>query len=349
MLSELLYELCQLAGPSGFENRVAGRLGELLGKYVDETRIDKMGNFIALKKGTKGTRSLMLAAHMDQVSLVVESVDQYVRFRKVGFIDSRVLIGTPVLILSKERDVPGVVCSPPGQVRTEETRSWVDLWIDVGDRASLVRVGDPIVYGTWPLWLNEERTTLASPSVDDRVGCAVLAEVASRLAERPFQRDIYFVGTVQEEIGAFGMKYVLRTVCPDWLVAVDNHFAHTSGVVRAGDTAPKSGPVMMRFACSRPGEEQLYPGVAYFSSETTNEVLSTAARRLNLDLDISIHTPSFTDTVIAYGEHPEVHSSHLGIPRRYAHSPYEVVNTEDADKCVAILVEAIANLDGWEE
>ena len=75
MIGDLVYELVQIPGPTGYEGRVANRLKELLEKHVDEIYIDKIGNLIARKKGTEGKRSLALVAHTDQLSLAVLKVD----------------------------------------------------------------------------------------------------------------------------------------------------------------------------------------------------------------------------------------------------------------------------------
>ena len=196
MINELVYELVQIPGPTGFEGRVAGRLKELLESHVDELYIDKIGNLIARKKGTEGKRALALVAHTDQVSMVVQKVDEFVWFDRIGWIDFNNLPGTPVLILGAERDIPGVVCASS----TVGRREMSSLWIDVGDRQKFVSVGDPIVFDHPPRWLDDNKSILASPSIDDRVGCAVLVEVARRL-KKPPRHDIYFVGAVQEEIG----------------------------------------------------------------------------------------------------------------------------------------------------
>ena len=159
MIGDLVYELIQIPGPIGFEYRVAQRLQELLHSYVDEIHIDKIGNVIAKKKGTEGKRSLALVAHMDQVSMVVQKVDEFVWFDKLGWIDFGNLPSTPVLILGTECDIPGVVCATSTVGGTEMGR----LWIDVGSRQVSVSVGDPIVFATPSRWLDDEKKILASP------------------------------------------------------------------------------------------------------------------------------------------------------------------------------------------
>ena len=125
VIGDLVYELVQIPGPTGFEGRVASRLKELLKDHVDEMYTDKMGNLIAKKNGTEGKHSLALEAHMDEVSMVVQKVDEYVWFDKLGHINLDNLFGARVLILGAERDVPGVVCSPSAHFELESKQLWI--------------------------------------------------------------------------------------------------------------------------------------------------------------------------------------------------------------------------------
>ncbi|MFC1904101.1 M42 family metallopeptidase [Chloroflexota bacterium] len=343
MISDLIYELVQIPGPSGFESRVANRLKELLEGHVDEIRTDKIGNLIARKKGTEGKHSLALVAHMDQVSMVVLKVDEFVWFDKVGWIDFRTLPGTPVLILGQERDVPGVVCSPSAHfAKSGEPQ----LWIDVGDRQKFVTPGDPIVYATQPRWLDDKKTLLSTCSVDDRIGCSVLVEVAKRLNKTP-KHDIYFVGSVQEEIGSFGVRHFLRQITPDWLIALDTDFAEDA-IPDINKHAPLRNALgVCRFAMAQP-RGSLYPAVVNFSSPFLVKKLTDTAKKLVIPFNISADTSSFSDDCIAYEANPEVNSVFMFMARRYSHSPNEVVDLNTAKRAVNVLCEAITDSDKWE-
>ena len=342
MIGDLVYELIQIPGPTGFEGRVAKRLKELLKDHVDELYTDKIGNLIARKKGTEGKRSLALVAHMDQVSMVVQKVDEFVWFDKLGWIDFRNLPGTPVLILGAERDIPGVVCA----TSTVGGNEMGTLWIDVGNRQESVSVGDPIVFATPSRWLDDEKTILASPSIDDRVGCAVLVELARRLTKKP-KHDIYFVGSVQEEIGSFGVRHFLRKITPDWFIALDTGFAQDA-VPDIQRTVPMStGLGVRRLAFAQPNVP--YPATVNFASPRLNQLLMNAAKKLNIPFHVDVSTGIWSDHNIAYEVNPEVESTFMYVAaRRYSHSPTEVADLSNAERAVDVLYQAITDMDSWD-
>ena len=343
MIGDLVYELVQIPGPTGFESRVANRLKELLEDHVDEIYIDKIGNLIAKKKGAEGKHSLALVAHMDEVSLVVLKVDEFVWFDKLGWIDLRNLPGTPVLILGAERDVPGVVCSTSAHFAADD----MTLWIDIGDRQRFVSVGDPIVYAYPPQWLDDNKTLLASHSIDDRVGCSIIVEVARRLTKTP-RHDIYFIGSVQEEIGCFGVRHFLRQITPDWFIALDTGFAQDA-IPDINKTFPlRTGLGVRRLSFAQPAD-RIYPATVNFASPRLNKRLMDAAKKLNIALNVDVATRTFSDHSAAYEINPEIDSTFMLVARRYSHSPNEVADLSNAERAVDVLCQMIADSDKWDE
>jgi len=342
MINDLVYELVQIPGPIGFEGRVARRLHELLKEHVDEIYTDKIGNLIARKKGTEGKRSLALVAHMDQVSMVVQKVDEFVWFDKLGWIDFGNLPGTPVLILGAERDVPGVIAA----TSTVGRRELGALWIDVGDRQEFVSVGDPIIYDYPPRWLDDNKMILASHSIDDRVGCAVLVELARRLTRKP-RHDIYFVGSVQEEIGSQGVKHFLRKITPDWFIALDTGFAQDAVADIQRAVPMRTGLGVRRLSFVQPATP--YPAAVNFASPRLNQLLKDAAGKLGVPFHVDVSTGIWSDHTIAYEVNPDIESTFMFVAaRRYSHSPTEVADLSNAGRAVEVLQQAITDMDGWD-
>ena len=84
---KLLSELCRLDGVSGDEGDVRDFLQKRAERYVDEVRVDRLGNLIAFKRGTKPSKNkLLLCAHMDEVGVIVTRVtsEGFLRFDFVG-------------------------------------------------------------------------------------------------------------------------------------------------------------------------------------------------------------------------------------------------------------------------
>lgn len=335
MLADLLYELVQIPGPSGHEERVAARFKAELEPYVDEVRRDGAGNVIGKKAGRRSDKSLMLAAHLDEVSLVVSRVAEVVFFEVVGWIDRRVLPGTPVLILGRSEDIPGVICSPSAHLT--EAGDQVNLWIDVGSRTAAVSIGDPVVFATPPRWFSPDKTILASHAIDDRVGLAILLDVARRLTGQP-EYDLYFVATVQEEVGGYGAVYAARELRPTWVMALDTTFARDPNTPQNPPLG--SGPVVRRFEMSQP-KSPLYPASILFSSRVIGDALVTSAREQGLPVNEDVNCRTFTDTARIFASFPDISCCPLLIPRRYSHSPCEVVDLRDVEAAARIIVGAL--------
>ena len=87
---DLIQKLSGIYGPSGNEELVSEAIRKEIESYVDEIDIDVMGNLIAVKKGTGDGKRVMLAAHMDQIGLMVTHIDEkgFLRFANLGHIRS---------------------------------------------------------------------------------------------------------------------------------------------------------------------------------------------------------------------------------------------------------------------
>ena len=112
MLIDTLKELCALPGVSSREDAVRDYLRAAAEPHADQIRVDAMGNLIVEKKGrVPGNKKLMLAAHMDEVGLMVHTITEegYLKFNTVGGIDRRVLLGKPVLVMRRETERPEAV------------------------------------------------------------------------------------------------------------------------------------------------------------------------------------------------------------------------------------------------
>ena len=344
MLGELLFELVQIHGPSGYESRVAERLRVALEPLVDEVHLDRVGNVIATKRGSSQGKALVVMAHTDEVSLVVDKVDDFVWFQRVGWIDERVLMAVPVTILGREGDIDGVVCSLSAHLASSEAPG--ELWIDVGGRAGEVSVGDPIVFASNARWLSPDRKVLASKAIDDRVGCAILVELARRLPPSP-HHTIHLVGAVQEEVGSFGAQFATRELKPEWVIVLDTGYAQDAAPHRGKTGTMGEGPVLRRFQMTQP-QGSLYPASLFFSSPQLNELALGAAERLGLPITVDISCVTFTDTSLIYALDPSIETCTLLLPRRYSHSPQEVFDLTNAENCLEILVEMVAGLERME-
>ena len=185
MILDTLETLCCLSGVSGREDEVRDYILERVMPFADELYTDAMGNLIVFKKGAKTPdKRIMLAAHMDEVGLIVTAVEDngVLRFDTCGGIDRRVLPGKRVFI--GDGRVPGVIGAKPIHLTDGEERKSLpklkELYIDIGakdkeEAESLVRIGDVCVFDDSVVRFGDG--FIKAKALDDRVGCAAMLNV----------------------------------------------------------------------------------------------------------------------------------------------------------------------------
>lgn len=250
MLLDTLKELCALSGLSSYEGPVRNYLMTRAEAAGAACRVDGMGNLICEKKGARpAPNKLMLAAHMDEVGLIVRRItdDGYIKFACLGGIDRRVLIGKPVF-LGKDR-VPGVIGLKAIHLTTAEERKKVpkleEFYIDIGasgreEAERLTHIGDYAVFSDSITEFGDRM--LKAKAIDDRIGCAVMIE----LLERDLPIDVTFVFTVQEEVGTRGALGAAFSVTPEIALILETTTAADSPTtdVHRRVCYPGRGPVV---------------------------------------------------------------------------------------------------------
>ncbi len=218
----LLEKLSNACGLSGDEAGVRKIVLEEVRPIADEVKVDALGNVHALRRG-KGRHPLrvMLAAHMDEVGLMIVEKEEggFFRFETSGHIDVRHLVGKPVLVGPKH--LPGVIGSCPPHLSTEEERSQniklESLRIDIGPGGGEeVKVGDRACFATR---FYRAGPSLCGKALDDRLGVAGLIELL-RLA--PAHIELQAAFTVQEEVGLRGARVAGYALQPDLAIALDS-------------------------------------------------------------------------------------------------------------------------------
>jgi len=92
---ERFRELTMLDGTSGFESEISKYLEENLSKYADEIKFDNLGGIYAIKKSKKeNAKTVMIAAHMDEVGFIVTKVlpNGMLKFETLGGFREDVLL-----------------------------------------------------------------------------------------------------------------------------------------------------------------------------------------------------------------------------------------------------------------
>ncbi len=244
--------LCRLPGVSGREEKVREYIREQATPYADSIQEDAMGNLLVRVKGKKPEepgKKLLLAAHMDEVGIIVTAItdEGYLKFDFVGGVDRRVVIGKKVLV--GEQAIPGVIgvkaIHQTGAAERDKVPALRELSVDIGvsskeEAEKLVSLGD---VGTFDDSVTEFGASyLKAKAIDDRVGCAVMLE----LIRRGLPRDAWFAFTVQEEVGCRGSQTAAWRIQPDYALILEGTTAADLPSQSGGEKVccPGKGPVI---------------------------------------------------------------------------------------------------------
>jgi putative aminopeptidase FrvX len=342
-MEKLLKKLAEAPSVSGFEENVSDLIKKELKPYVDEIKIDRIGNVIA-RKGT-GSPKIMLAAHMDAIGLIVKYVNKegFIIFDKLGGCDERILPTMKLLIHGSKGPVPGVIGARPYhmQERDEQKKAvkLKDMFIDIGAsseddvKKAGINVGDCITIDG--KINNLTGTKLTGHAFDDRIGCSVLLEVARSL--RKFKGTLYLVGTVKEEIGLIGVRGSSFSVNPDALLAVDTCIAGDTPGIKPGEAPPKlgHGPTL-----------EIKDQISVVNSLVKKWVLETAEKS-KIKIQRDVMSGGATDASIAPTVREGIPAGALTVPVRYIHTPVEVADVHDIENCVKLCVKLVESANRY--
>ncbi len=327
-----LKEVVSAFGVPGFEDEIRALVKREMQKHADDVIVDALGNVIAVKRG--GTRKVMLAAHLDQIGFMVKSItnDGYLVIAPIGGVHTSVLRSSVVRILTVHGFVYGVIGEKPPHLGKEQKKfEFKDLRVDIGassreEAEKLVSVGDVGSFEPRYLELNER---VVANSLDDRVGVYILLKL---LEELHSDATVYFVATVQEEVGLKGARTSSFGIAPDIGIAVDVTHATMPHVDK--DEVPielGKGPVV---------------GVGSVSNPKLYRHIISVAKHENIPYQIEANPAySGTDADIIQLARDGVATGVVSIPERYMHSGVEMIDARDVDNTIALLRAVLEDID----
>jgi len=331
-MKQLLRTLTETFGPSGYEDAVREVIRKEVKPLADEVRVDALGNLIVRKKPSAGAKptlskveanpkKIMLAAHMDEIGIIVSHIDKkgFVRFANVGGAFGRYTLGARVRFLN---GVTGVV----GYDRLEQIDNWLPInkmYIDVGATSKEncpVKVGDVAAFERTLIEMGDR---IIAKSMDDRSGVVVLIEALRAIKSTP--NDLYFVFTTQEEVGTRGVGAAAFGIDPDIGIAVD--------VTPTGDT-PSSLKMVMELGL---GPCIKFRDVGMLSDPRVVDWMINVAEKAKIPYQREVLLVGSTDAREIQISRAGVMAGALSIPCRYVHSASEMVDIDDLKNLVKLL------------
>jgi endoglucanase len=341
-----LMDLQKISAISGQEQPMVRKLMEVLPDLVDEVSFDTFGNVIALKKGSGKGPSLMIAAHTDEIGLIVKSIgkDGFIRFNKIGGMIDALLVGRKVSVNGHL----GIVGVKAGHIQSPEERNtimnYTKMYIDVGAKSKEevldmgINVGDPITYMS-EIDFFHNKDLLSGKALDNRLGCAILWQLLEDIKDDEIAGDFYAVFTSQEEVGLRGAQVSTFAINPDYAIALDT--------VPAGDTPEidtevelniylGKGPVIPLTSGGGVRGNLLHPGMKKLLIET--------AQKHEIPVQPALFLGGTSDISTMHLVRGGILTGAVTIPRRYSHSPVEMMDINDSVNSYLLLKAIIGEM-----
>jgi putative aminopeptidase FrvX len=335
---ELLKELSELPGAPGRETEIRKRVIAEVEPLVDEVRVDRMGNVIALKKG-RTDKKVLAAAHLDEISFIITHIDKdgYGRFHTLGGFDPKTLTAQRVIVHGKEPLI-GVMGSKPIHIMSAEDRAKApqikDYFIDFGlgyeEVSKVVSVGDVVTRERDLIPLGN---CVCGKSLDNRISVFILIE-ALRHMKQP-AHDFYAVFTVQEEVGLRGATAVTRAINPDLGFGLDTTIANDTPGAKEHE------------AVTRLGEGA---AIKYYDSSVITDIrmvrfMEQVAAEHDIRFQREILPRGGTDTGAIQRSGDGAIVGCISVPTRHIHSVVEMCHQEDIQGCIDLLAACLERLD----
>ncbi|MCT4619506.1 MAG: M42 family metallopeptidase [Marinisporobacter sp.] len=335
----MLKEMIENPSVSGFECTMGNQIEAYLKDLTDDIKKDKLGNLITYKKGTsENPIKIMLAAHMDEIGLMVKDIDKngFIKVTNIGGVDQRTLLAQEVIVHGRKDLFAVVATKAPHLQSAEERKSAVDiedLLIDIGmtkeEAEKVISIGDPITIHRKMVPLLGDR--VAGKALDDKAGIAAMITCFQELRKIKHQCDIYGVATVQEEVGTRGAMVSTFGVSPHIGIAVDVGFGRTPELSKDDTLELGKGPGITLGA-------NIHPKI--------HHRLKEIAKEHNIPFQIELSPGnSGTDAQAIQITQSGVATGVLSIPLRYMHTSVETIDLSDIKNTGRLLAYFIASLD----
>ncbi|GAB6138597.1 M42 family metallopeptidase [Halanaerobaculum tunisiense] len=318
----LLEKLTEAIGVSGREEEVREIIKAEIIDYVDEIKTDSLGNLIAYQAGDDSQPTAMLAAHMDEIGLMISDItsDGLLKFKPIGGLDKRVLVSKQVTVGPDK--IPGVIGAKAIHLQEPEERrkplDYSNLYIDIGtaseeESKKLIELGTMATFNTQFDQLGSQ--TAKGKAFDDRVGCASLI----KLLQAQTDISLYAVFTTQEEVGARGANIAAYNINPDLALVLE---ATTASDVPDSKEAQYSTSLGQGPALTI-RDSRVIP------DQTIVQTLLKTAQEQDINYQFRKSTSAGNDAGTIQLTKEGIPTAVVSVPCRYIHSPVSLINLAD--------------------
>lgn len=307
----MIKELCNISGISGFESEVVDLIVEKLKNVnVDKLYIDRVGNLVCVKKGRSGERKIMVTAHVDEVGfqVVKEISEQKYRVKPLGNVKTWNAFQQRVI----SKDIVGVLYA--FNEDNLKAHNYENLYLKpIGGKQP--ETGDVFSFESN---FHETNKYYCGKALDNRLACGILIDLIKK--DVYTEADVYFVFTVQEEVGMRGARVAKTSINPDLCISIDTSAeCEMSSIILSNGVGIKISDSM---------------------SISTVEVVKWL-KKLAIDNDVQyqmeVSDCGTSELIISNELDNGCHEVGISIPCKFLHSANAIVNKKDFYECEKLL------------
>lgn len=314
----------------------------IMNHYKEDLKIGKdvIGNVYG-RTFVDSKRVIMIEGHLDEIGGQVLHIDDngFIYFRENGGLDKGALISQRVRFLN---GIEGVIGKKTSHIEKSEEREKVkdieNIWIDCGfkdkkEALKHIEIGEFFVFepNVTVLW----NDLICSKGIDDKVGAYISFEVVKRLKKEKYDKyEIFAVGTVQEEVGGFGVRSASYNIEPTICINLDVEFASDipeGNVTKIGDIKLGEGLVLKRNTDTNP---VLFE---YFKNYCKKH-------KLKHQISATAWDGGGTNASSTKYQKKGIATIDIGIPNRYMHTSNEIISWKDVESGIDMLVKVIKSI-----
>ena len=346
MKLDQLKAITELNAVPGNESQAREFVAKALTPFADKVEFDNLGSVVGVKVGNPKGPKIYMSGHLDEVGFMVSAITKegFLKVLPLGGWWSQVVLAQQMTITTQEgKTYRAVVGSrPPHILSVEERKQPVDLkdiFLDLGVKGEEkikemgIQIGDMVTPYTQFQVLADENVWLAK-AWDNRIGCAIMIDVAENLKNESIPSQAYYVATVQEEVGLRGARTSANMVDPDIAFGVDVTVA-TDYLGGDKDCNFGEGPAVLVYDGGLVGHRGL------------RKQLMKIAKKHNIPVQLTYLNRGTTDAGAAHLAHAGAPAMSLGIPSRYIHSHTSMIHKQDYEYAVKLLTEFVKACD-WD-
>jgi len=348
---QLLAELSNALGAVGFEYPVRKLMEAYWKKFPIEYDVDGMGNLVGcFKKSKKENPTILIMAHMDEIGFLTTEITEngYIKVIPLGCWLHHVLWSQKWIIYHNGLAIPAIsgVDAPhmlsDDDIKEELPLKQTQMFLDTGlTKEALeklgIRPGLPVVPDVqFSTQKNENR--YVGKAFDDRAGLAVIIRLMEKITQNPNLLDkvnVTFAATVQEEVGLRGAKVIYESIKPDIAINLEFGAARDYPCQFAIDDTPVlgEGPTLFIY------DHGMLPNANLL------EFIYQTAKKNNIPTQWEHEVNYGQDGTSLQASGKGIPAINIGIPVRYAHSHYGVMDKADYDNTVNLLYASLNNIN----